>query len=87
MASASHQSKQKQQTSKKDLQEKKNNQEIVTLKPEQAGLFKDLFENSRRAENQLNIALTAAGLVDVKIISGQLDGENPHFVVQITTEH
>ena len=48
---------------------------------EQASIFKQLIQASNEAQAQLNFALSAAGLSNDVIVGGDLDGENPHFVI------
>ena len=88
MASASHQSKQKQQTSKKDSQAEKtngkavSNETVVSLSLEQARIFAELIEANNNTQAQLNFALAAAGLSPSTIIGGNLEGDSPHFVIK-----
>ena len=48
---------------------------------EQASIFKQLIQATNEAQSQLNFSLSAAGLAENVIIGGDLDGENPHFVI------
>ena len=91
MANASHQSRQKQQTSKKESQ---TSQEPVTngktqvqegrvyLSVQQADLFKQLLAASHEAQNQVQFALVAAGIADKAVTGGDLDAEKPYFLVK-----
>ena len=91
MANASHQSRQKQQTSKKESQV---SQEPVTngqaqapkdrvyLSVQQADLFKQLLAASQEAQNQVQFALVAAGIADKAVTGGDLDAEKPYFLVK-----
>jgi len=89
MGNASRRLKQKQQTLKKDSQmsdEQQVNGEIAPekflLSQQQADLFKQLFSNSQEAQNQVRFALTAAGISDREILTGDLDSKDPHFVLK-----
>ena len=88
MANVSHQSKRKQQTSKKDSQADKtngktvNNETVVPLSLEQASIFAELIEANNNTQAQLNFALAAAGLSAATGIGGNLEGETPHFVIR-----
>ena len=89
MANVSHQSKQKQQTSKKDSQAEKtngkvvSNETVVSLSLEQARIFAELIEANNNTQAQLNFALAAAaGLFPSTIIGGNLEGDSPHFVIK-----
>jgi hypothetical protein len=86
MANASHQSKQKQQTSKKGSQASASKQsdsnERVNLSVQQALMIKELLQARNEAESQVQFFLLAAGLSEKEIISGNLDGDNPHFIVK-----
>lgn len=53
----------------------------VDLTTDQAGVFKDLFGAIRAAEERMQLALKAAG-ISGQVVSGDLDGENPHFMVR-----
>ena len=86
MANVSHQSKQKQQTSKNESQIERTNEERVPLTVEQANIFKQLIQEANQAQAQLNFALASAGLSGKVIIGGHLDGEDPHFTVQKNAE-
>ena len=91
MANASHQSRQKQQTLKKESQA---SQEPVTngktqvqedrayLSVQQADLFKQLLAASKEAQNQVQFALVAAGIADKAVTGGDLDAEKPYFLVK-----
>ena len=91
MANASHQSRQKQQTSKKESQ---TSQEPVTngktqvqegrvyLSVQQAELAKQLLAASQEAQNQVQFALVAAGISDKAVTGGDLDAEKPYFLVK-----
>lgn len=88
MGKGSHQSKQKQQTSKNesstvktDLRlEPENEGQKVVLSTEQAALFKQLLAAMAEAQNNLNFAMLAANIDGDSIVGGNLDGENPYFV-------
>ena len=88
MANASRRSKQKQQTSKKDLPVEKTDefsqpqQQKVMLSPEQAELFKRLLAAMTDAQNNLNFALLAANIDGESIVGGHLDGDAPHFITR-----
>ena len=91
MANASHQSKQKQQTLKKELpasQEPVTNGQTqplenkVYLSVQQADLFKSLLAASQEAQTQVQFALVAAGIADQAVIGGDLDAEKPYFLVK-----
>ena len=86
MANVSHQSKQKQQTSKKGLQapvtKQSNDNERVDLSVQQASMIKELLQVRNEAESQVQFFLLAAGLSEKEIISGNLDGDEPHFIVK-----
>jgi hypothetical protein len=97
MANASHQSKQRQQTLKKESQassEPKTNGESqqgdmpwnegdkVYLSKQQADLFKQLLAASQEAQNQVQFALVAAGIADKAVTGGDLDAEKPYFLVK-----
>ena len=62
MANVSHQSKQKQQTSKNESQTERTNEERVPLTVEQANIFKQLIQEANQAQAQLNFAIASAGL-------------------------
>ena len=91
MANASHQSRQKQQTLKKESQA---SQEPVTngkaqvqgdrvhLSVDQAELFKQLLAASNEAQNQVQFALVAAGISGQDVIGGDLDSDKPYFLVK-----
>jgi hypothetical protein len=86
MGKGSQQSKRKQQTSKNESQATpqkpdSQNTERKLLTMEQASIFKQLIQATNEAQAQLNFALSAAGLAENVIIGGDLDGENPHFVI------
>ena len=97
MANASHQSKQRQQTLKKESQassEPKTNGEAqqgdmpwnegdkVYLSKQQADLAKQLLAASQEAQNQVQFALVAAGIADKAVTGGDLDAEKPYFLVK-----
>ena len=91
MANASHQSRQKQQTLKKESQasqEPKTNgqpqplEDRVYLSVQQADLFKSLLAASQEAQTQVQFALVAAGISDQAVIGGDLDAEKPYFLVK-----
>ena len=86
MGNVSHQSKQKQPTSKKGSQAKKTNgkavEENVYLSTEQAELFKQLLGSMTEAQNNLNFALLAANIAGENIVGGNLDAEEPYFVIR-----
>jgi len=90
MGKGSHQSKQKQQTSKNesstvktDLRlEPENEGQKVVLSTEQAALFKQLLAAMAEAQNNLNFALLAANIDGESIVGGHLDGDAPHFITQ-----
>ena len=90
MENVSHQSKRKQRTSKKGLQEKKTNGKTVEgtanvyLSVEQANLFKALLAATNEAQSNLNFALLAANIDGERIVGGHLDGNNPHFIIRNT---
>ena len=91
MANASHQSKQKQQTLKKESQ---TSQEPVTngqtqpledrvyLSVQQAELAKQLLAASQEAQNQVQFFLAAAGISGQDVIGGDLDADKPYFLVK-----
>ena len=91
MANASHQSRQKQQTLKKESQA---SQEPITngkaqvqegrayLSVQQAELAKQLLAASQEAQNQVQFFLVAAGISDQAIVGGDLDAEKPYFLVK-----
>ena len=91
MANASHQSRQKQQTLKKESQA---SQEPVTngktqvqedrayLSVQQADLFKQLLAASQEAQNQVQFFLVAAGISNQAVTGGDLDAEKPYFLVK-----
>ena len=91
MANASHQSKQKQQTLKKESQ---TSQEPVTngqtqpledrvyLSVQQAELAKQLLAASNEAQNQVQFFLVAAGISGQDVIGGDLDSDKPYFLVK-----
>ena len=96
MANVSHQSKQKQQTSRKEsptpIDQQTNGQteasgpdwpdkNRIYLSREQANLFKQLLANSQEAQNQVQLAMVAAGISSQQIIGGDLDAERPYFAV------
>ena len=56
--------------------------EKFLLSQQQADLFKQLLSNSQEAQNQVRFALTAAGISDREILTGDLDSKNPHFVLK-----
>jgi len=91
MANASHQSRQKQQTLKKESQASQepitNGQtrpleDKVYLSVQQADLFKSLLAASQEAQTQVQFALVAAGIADQAVIGGDLDAEKPYFLVK-----
>ena len=91
MANASHQSRQKQQTLKKESQasqEPKTNgqtqvqEDRVYLSVQQADLFKQLLAASQEAQTQVQFALVAAGIADQAVTGGDLDAEKPYFLVK-----
>ena len=91
MANASHQSKQKQQTLKKELpasQEPVTNgqtqplEDKVYLSVEQAELAKQLLAASSEAQNQVQFFLVAAGISGQDVIGGDLDSDKPYFLVK-----
>ena len=71
--------------------------ENIQLSLGQADLFRKLLVAGNEthaahveAQNQVQIAMIAAGFADRKIVGGDLDSENPYFTVEngngITTE-
>jgi transcription termination factor NusB len=82
MGKGSHQSKQKQQTSKSDSQTEATDTRQVFLTLEQASIFKQLIQGVNEAQAQLNFAITSAGLSNESIVGGQLEGEKPFFLVE-----
>ena len=91
MANASHQSKQKQQTSKKGSQapvtkqangQTESEPEKIRLSVAQADLFKQLLAASTEAQNQVQFAMLAAGIEAQEVIGGDLDSNEPYFVVR-----
>ena len=89
MGNASQQSKHKQQTLKKESQAiNKTDVKPITsenrayLSMQQAEIFKQLIQTANEAQAQLSFALTTAGLSDVMVIGGDLDGDNPHFIIK-----
>ena len=97
MANASHQSKQKQQTLKKESQTSPepatngqtqqgdmpwSEKDKVYLSVEQAELFKQLLAASNEAQNQVQFFLVAAGISGQDVIGGDLDAEKPYFLVK-----
>ena len=91
MANASHQSRQKQQTLKKESQasqEPKTNgqtqplEDKVYLSVQQADLAKQLLAASNEAQNQVQFFLAAAGISGKDIIGGDLDSDKPYFLVK-----
>ena len=90
MANASHQSKHKQQTSKKELPASPspiNGQaqvqgDRVHLSVDQAELFKQLLAASNEAQNQVQFFLVAAGISGQDVIGGDLDSDKPYFLVK-----
>ena len=53
-----------------------------SLSRQQADLFKKLLSDSHEAQNQVQFALVAAGISNREILTGNLDGEDPHFVLK-----
>ncbi len=45
-------------------------------------MIKELLQARNEAESQVQFFLLAAGLSEKEIISGNLDGDNPHFIVK-----
>ena len=91
MANASHQSRQKQQTLKKESQASQEpitngkaqvQEDRVYLSVQQADLFKSLLAASQEAQTQVEFALVAAGIADQAVIGGDLDAEKPYFLVK-----
>ena len=91
MANASHQSKHKQQTSKKESQassEPATNGQTqplegrVYLSVQQAELAKQLLAASNEAQNPVQFFLAAAGISGQDVIGGDLDSEKPYFLVK-----
>jgi hypothetical protein len=91
MANASHQSRQKQQTLKKESQASQepitNGQtrpleDKVYLSVQQADLAKQLLAASNEAQNQVQFFLAAAGISGKDIIGGDLDSDKPYFLVK-----
>ena len=91
MANASHQSRQKQQTLKKESQASQEpvtngkaqvQEDRVYLSVQQADLFKSLLAASQEAQTQVQFALVAAGIADQAVIGGDLDAEKPYFLVK-----
>tara|TARA_Y100000034_G_C6602631_1_gene262215 strand:- start:203 stop:505 length:303 start_codon:yes stop_codon:yes gene_type:complete len=97
MANASHQSKQKQQTLKKESQTSSepatnghsqqgdmpwSEKDKVYLSVEQAELAKQLLAASNEAQNQVQFFLVAAGISGQDVIGGDLDADKPYFLVK-----
>tara|TARA_A100001515_G_scaffold773_1_gene746 strand:- start:7809 stop:8072 length:264 start_codon:yes stop_codon:yes gene_type:complete len=82
MGKGSHQSKQKQQTSKNDSQTETTNTRQVSLTLEQASIFKQLIQEANEAQAHLNFAVASAGLSNESIVGGQLEGEQPFLLVE-----
>ena len=97
MANASHQSKQKQQTLKKESQTSSepatnghsqqgdmpwSEKDKVYLSVEQAELAKQLLAASNEAQNQVQFFLVAAGISGQDVIGGDLDSDKPYFLVK-----
>ena len=97
MANASHQSKQKQQTLKKESQASSepatnghsqqgdmpwSEKDKVYLSVEQAELAKQLLAASNEAQNQVQFFLVAAGISGQDVIGGDLDSDKPYFLVK-----
>ena len=90
MANASHQSKHKQQTSKKELPASPNptngqtqvEGDKVHLSVDQAELAKQLLAASNEAQNQVQFFLVAAGISGQDVIGGDLDSDKPYFLVK-----
>ena len=93
MANASRRLKRKQETSKKEspkLDEAPANGQVqfgdqrVELSAGQAALFKQLIATSNDAQNQVRFAMIAAGITEQDIVGGDLDSNEPYFVVRGT---
>jgi len=97
MANASHQSKQKQQTLKKESQTSSepatnghsqqgdmtwSEKDKVYLSVQQAELAKQLLAASNEAQNQVQFFLVAAGIAGQDVIGGDLDADKPYFLVK-----
>ena len=89
MGNASRRLKQKQQISKRDSQmpdERQMNGETTpekfSLSRQQADLFKQLLSDSNEAQNQVQFALVAAGISDREILTGNLDSQDPYFMLK-----
>tara|TARA_R100000306_G_C4331980_1_gene120708 strand:- start:520 stop:822 length:303 start_codon:yes stop_codon:yes gene_type:complete len=91
MANASRRSKQKQQTSKKESQVQASSQpngqtapepEKIRISAAQADLFKQLLAASTEAQNQVQFAMLAAGIEAQEVIGGDLDSNEPYFVIR-----
>ena len=90
MANASHQSKHKQQTSKKESQASPSpvngqtqvQEDRVHLSVQQAELAKQLLAASNEAQNQVQFFLAAAGISGKDVIGGDLDSDKPYFLVK-----
>ena len=90
MANASHQSKHKPQTSKKELPASPNptngqtqvQEDRVHLSVQQAELAKQLLAASNEAQNQVQFFLAAAGISGKDVIGGDLDSDQPYFLVK-----
>ena len=97
MANASHQSKQKQQTLKKESQTSSepatnghsqqgdmpwSEKDKVYLSVQQAELAKQLLAASNEAQNQVQFFLVAAGISGQDVIGGDLDSDKPYFLVK-----
>ena len=90
MANASHQSKHKQQTSKKESQASPSpingqaqvQEDRVYLSVDQAELAKQLLAASNEAQNQVQFFLAAAGISGKDVIGGDLDSDKPYFLVK-----
>ena len=90
MGKGSQQSKRKQQTSKKESQTTPNEtvngalkQVAVHVSKEQGKLFKELLRAVHESQNNLNFALLAANIPGESIVGGDLDSEEPHFIIQV----
>ena len=54
----------------------------IRLSTAQADLFKQLLAASTEAQNQVQFAMLAAGIEAQEVIGGDLDSNEPYFVVR-----
>ena len=64
----------------------KEDGEVFTLTANQAELFLGLFQAQQKLNDQLQTAFAGAGLANVQILSGELGGSDPHFVISFPEE-